>query len=88
MYKIVYLCVPTILRIEGYRLFFFSREGNEPAHTHVEQAERYPKFWLNTIQLAESEGFRSGEISELRKTVQENKTVCEEKWNEYFSSKS
>ncbi|MCL4548208.1 MAG: DUF4160 domain-containing protein [Bacteroidetes bacterium] len=80
--------MPTILRTNGYRFFFFSREGNEPMHIHVEQADRYAKFWLNPIQLAESVGFRSGEISELRKLVQENKKLFEEKWNEYFSSKS
>ncbi|MBW7889295.1 MAG: DUF4160 domain-containing protein [Bacteroidetes bacterium] len=80
--------MPTILRIKGYRFFFFSREGNEPAHIHIEQAERYAKFWLHPIQLAESKGFRSNEILELRKLVQENKTLLEEKWNEYFSSKS
>ena len=80
--------MPTILQIRGYRFFFFSREGNEPAHIHIEQAERYAKFWLNPIQLAESEGFRSGEISELRKLVQENKSLFEERWNEYFSNKS
>lgn len=80
--------MPTILRIKGYRFFFFSREGNEPAHIHVEQAERYAKFWLNPIQLAESVGFRSSEITELRKLVEENKNIFEEKWNEYFSNKS
>lgn len=80
--------MPTILRTSGYRFFFFSREGNEPMHIHIEHADRYAKFWLNPIQLAESDGFRSGEISELRKLVQENKKLFEEKWNEYFSSKS
>jgi len=80
--------MPTILRIGPYRFFFFSREGNEPMHIHIEQADRYAKFWLKPIQLAESDGFRSGEISELRKLVEENKKLFEEKWNEYFSSKS
>jgi len=45
--------MPTILKIKGYRFFFFSREGKEPSHIHVENAERYAKFWLNPIQLAE-----------------------------------
>jgi len=61
--------MPTILRIKGYRFFFFSREGNEPVHIHIEHTDRYAKFWLNPIQLAESVGFRSFEISELRKLV-------------------
>ena len=80
--------MPTILQIRGYRFFFFSHEGNEPAHIHVEHAEQYAKFWLNPIQLAESEGFRSSEITELRRLVQENKSLFEEKWNEYFGHKS
>ncbi|MHB8905139.1 MAG: DUF4160 domain-containing protein [Melioribacteraceae bacterium] len=36
--------MPTILRTNGYRFFFFSREGNEPMHIHIEQADRYAKF--------------------------------------------
>jgi Domain of unknown function (DUF4160) len=35
-----------MLRIEGYRFFFYSNERGEPAHIHVDQAERYAKFWL------------------------------------------
>jgi hypothetical protein len=35
--------MPEVLRIRGYRFFFFSREGHEPRHIHVEQAERYAK---------------------------------------------
>lgn len=88
MHKILYLCVPTILRIEGYRFFFFSREGKEPRHIHIERAECYAKFWLEPVQLAESDGFRSSEISELRKIVSQHKLIFEEKWDEYFSSKS
>ena len=79
--------MPTILRIYGYRFFFFSREGNEPPHIHVEQAERYAKFWLHPVELANSDGFRSSEISGLRKLVQEHQNLFEEKWNEYFSNK-
>lgn len=79
--------MPTILRIKGYRFFFFSREGNESAHIHIEQAERYAKFWLSPVQLAESDGFRSKEISELKELVQEYKNLFEDKWNEYFRSK-
>jgi hypothetical protein len=80
--------MPTILKIQGYRFFFFSREGNEPHHIHVESGDRYAKFWLTPVQLAKSEGFRSHEISELRKLVQDNKILFEEKWNEYFGSQS
>ncbi len=78
----------TVIKIKGFRFFFFSLEGNEPAHIHIEQAERYAKFWLEPVQLAKSDGFRSFEISELRKLVEDNKELFKERWNEHFSSKS
>jgi hypothetical protein len=48
--------MPTVLRVGGYRFFFYSREGKEPAHVHVEQAERYAKFWLNPWRWLRVEG--------------------------------
>lgn len=31
--------MPTVLRVDGYRFFFYSNEGNEPPHIHVESGE-------------------------------------------------
>jgi len=76
--------MPTVLRVKGYRFFFFSGEGREPAHIHVEQAERYAKFWLDTVSLARSRGFRTGEIAEIQRIVEQNRAVLEEKWHEHL----
>ena len=77
--------MPTILRIGGYRFFFFSREGQEPPHIHVEQAEPYAKLWLTPVSVARSKGFRSDELSEIIKIVGENRDVFQEKWNEHLN---
>lgn len=53
------LGMPEVLRKRGFRFFFFSREGHEPRHIHVEYAEKYAKFWLEPIELAESRGFEA-----------------------------
>ena len=74
----------TVLRVAGYRFFFYSNERREPAHVHVEQAERYAKFWLSSVSLAESRGFRSGELGELRRLVFEYQILFQEKWNEHL----
>ncbi|MGH7664252.1 MAG: DUF4160 domain-containing protein [Gemmatimonadaceae bacterium] len=58
-----FLTVPTGLRVGGYRFYFWSRENREPPHIHVEQAERYAKFWLSPVLLADARGFRSNELS-------------------------
>lgn len=77
--------MPTVLRVKGYRFFFFSLEGHEPPHIHVAQAERFAKFWLDPISLVKSLGFRSNELSEIQKIVEEYQDSLMEKWNEHFS---
>jgi Domain of unknown function (DUF4160) len=77
--------MPVALRVKGYRFFFFSLEGHEPPHIHIEQAEKFAKFWRNPISLVKSRGFRSGELSEIQRIVEENQVTLMEKWNEHFS---
>ena len=76
--------MPTVLREGGYRFFFFSREGEEPPHIHVEQAERYAKFWLRPISLASSYGLRSHELAPLNRLVEQHQKRFEEAWHEHF----
>ncbi len=76
--------MPTVLRVKGYRFFFFSREGSEPPHIHVANAENYAKFWLNPVSLVWNIGFRSHELTELRRLVEENRRMFEEKWREHL----
>ncbi len=80
--------MPTVLRVKGYRFFFFSREGLEPPHIHVEHEERYAKFWLVPVYLARSGGFRQNELTELRGTIEEHQQFFLEKWHERSSSKN
>ena len=77
--------MPVALRVKGYRFFFFSLEGHEPPHIHVEQADKFAKFWLSPVSLVKSRGFRSGELSEIQKIVEEHRDILLEKWNEHFS---
>ena len=80
--------MPTALRIRGYRFFFYSREGNEPPHIHIEGGDSVAKYWLDPVALSESHGFRSHELTELAHLVTAHQHELLEKWNEYFSNKS
>jgi hypothetical protein len=42
--------VPTVLRWNGYRFFFFSNEGAEPPHIHVDKGGATAKFWLEDLR--------------------------------------
>jgi hypothetical protein len=77
--------MPTILRIEGYRFFFFSNEGHERPHVHIESGEKYAKYWLKPVVLSKSFGYHPAELSYLRKLVEVNQKLFLEKWHEYFA---
>ncbi|MBZ0170239.1 MAG: DUF4160 domain-containing protein [Kofleriaceae bacterium] len=76
--------MPALLRVRGYRFFFFSMEGREPSHIHVAQAGRYAKFWLEPVALAEVQGFRSHELTDIRRIVLRNRQFFLERWHAYF----
>jgi Domain of unknown function (DUF4160) len=77
--------VPVLLRIRGYRFFFYSLEDREPPHIHIAQAERYAKFWLDPVTVASNRGFRSHELTVIRKLVEQYRDLFLERWNDYFS---
>lgn len=76
--------MPTVLRIGPYRFFFYSADGDEPPHVHVERDECVAKFWLDPIRLATSGGFRSAEPRQLNKIVAEQQRELMRCWNEFF----
>lgn len=76
--------MPSIERIGPYRLFFYSEEGNEPPHVHVQRERATAKFWLQPVRLARSRRFADHELQKLQKMVEENQERILERWNEHF----
>jgi len=76
--------MPTALRVSGFRFFFYSLEGAEPPHVHVEHGDKIAKFRLEPVSLAESRGFRSHELTRLRLLVIEHRATLLEAWNAHF----
>ena len=64
--------MPTVLRIGPYRFHFYSREGNEPPHIHVEREDLEAKFWLRPVSLAANYGFRQAELRDIERLVEEH----------------
>jgi hypothetical protein len=78
--------MPTVLRIGPARFFFFSNEGTEPAHIHVEQAGALAKFWLDPVSLASSSRFRGHELRHLERLVCEHHQEFLEAWHDFFAA--
>jgi hypothetical protein len=64
--------MPTVFRSGPYRFFFYSADGGEPPHVHVERDDKTAKFWLRPVRLQDSGGFSRVEISRVTRIVGEN----------------
>jgi len=77
--------MPTAFRLEGFRFFFYSNEGDEPMHVHVEKGNRIGKVWLQpTIKVAYMNGFTSKEEKRIIKIISEKIVDLRDSWNEHF----
>ena len=79
---------PTVLNKGPYRFYFFSHDGNEPPHIHVDRDDSTIKFWLSPIALAYSIGFSAKELRKIQKMVESDQKKFLEAWNGYFGIKS
>ena len=80
--------MPTVFKKNGFRFFFYSNEGGEPIHIHVDYGGGRAKFWLvPVISLASSIGFSASDIRRSKKIIEENRDVIERAWNEFEKRK-
>jgi Domain of unknown function (DUF4160) len=80
--------MPTVMNVSGFRFFFYSLEGAEPTHIHIERDHCAAKFWLDPVQLAGSRGFRAHELNCIRALVIEHRLAFKEAWNGHFGTEA
>lgn len=80
--------MPTILRIRGYRFYFYALEGNEPPHVHIDKGAGTPKVWLTDSSVADSEGLKVGEIRTALRLAREHHVSLVKAWHEFHDRKS
>jgi Domain of unknown function (DUF4160) len=78
--------MPTVLRWNGYRFYFFSNERDEPPHIHVDKGDASVKFWLAPVMLERNYGFPSHELHRIRDKVSECEMEFMRAWHEYFDN--
>jgi len=77
--------MPTVLRWKGYRFYFFSNEGFEPPHIHIDKGGCSAKFWLSPVAAARNIGYSAKEMAELAGKVADERDGFLEAWNGFFS---
>lgn len=75
---------PTVLRIRGYRFYFFSREELRP-HVHVHHVTGEAKIWLEPmIELAQNHGLTSSRLATSLRLVKEHEYEIRAAWKAHF----
>ena len=72
--------MPVVLRIKGYRFWFYEADLDEPPHIHVGKEGHEAKFWIVPVVLARSRGFREHELSEIERILAEYQHDILESW--------
>jgi hypothetical protein len=76
---------PTVLRIGGFRLYFFSREEARP-HVHVQHADGEATFWLDpAVELAVTHGLKADLLKQAEQIVEEHANDIRGAWARHFA---
>ena len=78
--------MPTVLRAQGFRVFFWSREPTEPPHVHVDRAGSSAKIWLEPVALASNAGYPARELGDVLRLVRDRQPELLRGWHEFFGT--
>lgn len=81
--------MPTVLRNNGWRIFFYSNEGHEPMHIHGIKGETEVKHWINQksnmISYANSFNLTPSLKREFEEIILKNLSLIISSWNSHFN---
>jgi hypothetical protein len=76
--------MPSVLRIGGFRFYFYANEGSERPHVHVDKGDATAKIWLATGEWAYCHGFSAAQQRTIRDILADHTGELMELWHEFF----
>ena len=73
--------MPVVLRVKGYRFWFYEADLDEPPHVHVGKDGKEAKSWLVPLALARARRFRSHELREIERILVASKDTILKAWD-------
>lgn len=70
----------------GWRLYFFSNEGNEPIHVHCRKGDKECKYWIHgdfDLEEAYAYNMTPRDRREIKKIIFEHFEYIEQQWDEF-----
>jgi hypothetical protein len=75
--------MPTVLRSDPYRFYFYSHEPNEAPLIHLDQDQDSCKIWLTPVALSSSLGCIARELRDIERLVSWNRGIPLKTWEEF-----
>ena len=72
--------MPVVLRVNGYKFWFYEADVNEPSHVHVGREGKEAKFWLDPIREAREGRFKPFELNDIKRIIEDNHAFLLEAW--------
>lgn len=83
--------MPTLFEIFGYKIYFWSNEGNEPIHVHVakgQQTADATKIWLppesNPVLVHNNSKIPQKDLNRILKSIALNRARIIARWYDFF----
>ena len=80
--------MPVILRVKGYKFWFYEADLDEPPHVHVGRDGREAKFWLDPVRLARAGRFRPQELREIEHIIDDELSFLLQAWAQEQSKRA
>ena len=77
--------MPTYGRFGPYLFVFWSSDRDERPHIHVKRDRSIAKYWVDSVELAESHGFKTHELRRIERIVEDEQEGILAFWHDYFN---
>lgn len=72
--------MPVLLRVKGYKFWFYEADLNEQPHVHVGKEGREAKFWLKPVALARAGRLKPVDLQEIKRIINDNRDFLLRAW--------
>jgi hypothetical protein len=80
--------MPVVLRVKGYKFWFYEADLDEPPHVHAGRAGKEAKYWLAPVRMTRTGGFRPVDLREIERILNENQGFLLSMWEKERSKRA
>jgi hypothetical protein len=80
--------MPVVLRVKGYRFWFYEADLDEPPHVHIGKEDREAKFWLGPVRVARAGRFKPVDLGEIERIINDNLSFLLSAWEKEQSKRA